>query len=386
MNESDLRITKVSFYEPIEYDRRLIAQSRGIIEIETNSGIVGIGEGGTPDLVADRAAFLIGQDPLRIEHLWQLMFRGDFYPAGRELAHAIGGLDIALWDIKGKVLNAPVYQMMGGKYRNYINCYATGYGRKESSARDAARRCVEEGFIAYRTGGFLSDLLLKNWDPLKAHREIYKHCKEVAEGVGSEGHWAIDFHTRLDPPQAVKLAHLIEDLDPLFCEDLVRSENLGYYETIRHQVRVPLAVGEQLGVKWEISDLIEKNLIDYSRATLPNVGGLTEMKKIMALMETHNVGMIPHFTGPISLAAQVHLMLVYTGITIQEIATGISTEIPYLNEDYIDFHEGKLYPNDRPGIGVELDKGRLEKKVEVTEPNPHPLPVLFRPDGSYTNW
>ncbi len=384
-DSSDLRITRINYYRPADYYRRMIAQSWGIIEIETNQGITGIGEGGSPNLVEKLGSFLIGEDPLRIEHLWQMMFRGDFYPAGRELLHALGGLDIALWDIKGKVLDTPVYQLLGGKYREYIECYATAYDADNKNLADAARKCIDAGFLAYRTGGF-KDFKTGTFDPHTAARRLYSHCEEIATAVGSEGQWAIDFHTRLDPPQAVRLANLITDLEPLFCEDLVRSENVAYYRHLRNQVSVSLAAGEQYGTRWDCHELLENNLIDFARMTQPNVGGITEMKKIQAILETHYIGLIPHFTGPISLAAQTHCSATFSGVVVQEIAGNAPKEISYLNSDYVNFRDGKLYIQDRPGIGVELKTTGLEKLAEVTERDPHAVPVLFRPDGSYTNW
>src|SRR5262249_39093387 len=133
-----------------------------------------------------------------------------------------------------------------------------------------------------------------------------QECREIREGVGKQGDWAIDYHTRLDMPDAVRLSTLIEGLEPYFTEDLIRSENPGVYRTLRQQVKVPIAVGEQFGDRWDINELIEQQLIDYSRISIPNSGGITEFMKIAALCETHYVGLIPHFTGPVSEAALVH--------------------------------------------------------------------------------
>ena len=129
---------------------------------------------------------------------------------------------------------------------------------------------------------------------------------QVREGVAGMAAWCIDFHTELDMPDAVTLANKIEPLRPYFVEDLVRSENPGVYRTLRGQVKVPIAVGEQFGPKWEWNELVQQQLIDYARATIPNVGGITEFMKIAGVCETHYVGLIPHFTGPISEAAMVH--------------------------------------------------------------------------------
>ena len=137
------------------------------------------------------------------------------------------------------------------------------------------------------------------FDSRLAVRQTVEHCRQIREGVGKNGDWAIDYHTRLDLPDAVRLSTQIEDLEPYFCEDLVRSENRGVYREVRRLVKVPIAVGEQFGDRWESNELIENRLIDYTRVTLPNVGGITEFMKIAALCETHYVGIVPHFTGPV---------------------------------------------------------------------------------------
>jgi L-alanine-DL-glutamate epimerase-like enolase superfamily enzyme len=216
--------------------------------------------------------------------------------------------------------------------------------------------------------------------------EIYESCREIKIGVDGIGEWSIDFHTRFNRANAVRLANLIEDLDPFFAEDLIRSENQELYMLIRQQTNIPLALGEQFGVRWDFNRLVENDLMDYARVTLPNTAGITEFKKIMAMCETHYVGMIPHFTGPVATAALTHCLAPFTGIAMMEILGARPVQVDYLNTDYLDFREGKLYPVDKPGIGVEFLPDKTEKVLEVTEPASGAPPVFRRPDGSYTNW
>jgi L-alanine-DL-glutamate epimerase-like enolase superfamily enzyme len=183
---------------------------------------------------------------------------------------------------------------------------------------------------------------------------------------------------------AVRLCTLFEPLNPLFVEDPLRSENPGVFATFRPQVKVPLAAGEQFGDRWDSNELIERHLLDYTRVTLPNVGGITEFLKIAALCETHYVGMIPHFTGPISLAALVHVLCTLPVPVVTEIAGAAPRTPPYLVQG-CDFREGKLWPVDRPGLGVEFDPDGADLIGEVTERHA-PTPQFRRPDGSYTNW
>ncbi len=305
-----MKITRVRYYRDPNA-RPIFNQSSHVVTIETDAGITGIGEGGTKDTIEQCAAMLIGEDPSRIDHLWQLMYRGFFYPAGREKLHALGALDLALWDIKGKALDAPVYELLGGLSRDHVECYSTGFPSKGSPG-ETARACIEAGFRAYRTS--VADAgRNQGFDSRQVVRRTAENCKEIREAIGKDGDWAIDYHTRLDLPDAVRLSTLIEALEPFFCEDLVRSENPGVYRTLRPQVKVPIAVGEQFGDRWDINELIEQHLIDYSRVSIPNAGGITEFMKIAALCETHYVGLVPHFTGPISEAALVHACGVFSG-------------------------------------------------------------------------
>lgn len=374
-----MKITRVKYYRDPTYKKELFNQSPHIVVVETDAGISGIGEGGARDSVEQCAAMLIGEGPSRIDHLWQYMYRGYFYPAGREKLHALGALDLALWDIKGKALGVPVYELLGGLARDHVECYSTGFPGK-GSLKETARACIEAGFRAYRTsvvGG-------EPFNSRQAVRKTFEQCQQIREGVGKEGDWTIDYHTRLDMPDAVRLSTLIEPLEPYFVEDLVRSENPGVYRELRKQVKVPVAVGEQFGDRWDINELIEQRLIDYTRVTLPNTGGITEFMKIAALCETHYVGLAPHFTGPVSEAALVHCCGVFSGPVLMEMTGAGNRDIPHLPECY-DFRKGKLWPNRRPGLGVTFDTSRAQLMLEVTEKRAT-TPTLRRPDGSFTNW
>ncbi len=376
-----LKITRIRFYlnpqSPPSFN-----QSFHVVTVETDQGITGIGEGGSIDTVRQCARMIIGEDAWKTDRLWQMMFRGYFYPAGREKLDALGAIDLALWDIKGKALGVPVYDLLGGLSRDHVECYSTAFP-DQGSLLESARACMEAGFRAYRTA---------TADPppgqaFNSHqmvRATYQNCVQIREGVGPDGDWALDYHTRLDFPDAVRLSALIEGLEPYFAEDLVRSENPGVYRALRQKVRVPIAVGEQFGAKWDVNELIEQQLIDYARVTLPNVGGITEYLKIAALCETHYIGLIPHFTGPISEAALVHACSVFPGLVMMEVLGDGSQRFAHLPESY-DFRNGKMWPNRRPGLGITLETKPLQLAAEITE-RVQPIPMLRRPDGSYTNW
>ena len=360
----------------------MVNQSNNVVMIETERGLVGIGEGGEPRTMDECASMLIGLDPFRIDNMWQRMMRGYFYPAGREKTHSLGALDLALWDLKGKALDVPVWQLLGGKSRNHVELYSTVFPTpRGGTLEDAARACMDAGFRTYRHA--TDNPRERQVDRFKLVRKMYDDCVLLHKGAG-DGGWAIDFHTELDLPDAINLATLLEPLHPYFCEDLIRSENVLSYETVRQRTRVPIAVGEQFGYKWDINTLIEKQLIDYARVTLPNAGGITEFMKIIALAETHYIGMIPHFTGPIAEAALVHCLTATSIIALMEMLGDGTRTWPYLPQGY-DFKNGKLWPNDRPGLGVEVDVSKLTK---IADYDTYRAGMLMnqRPDGSFMNW
>ncbi len=382
-----MKITRVRVYEP-PHPNPLFNQSDLVVTIETDAGITGIGEGGSRDLLQQCAGRLIGRDPQFIERLWQDMSRAFFYPAGREKEDAIGALDLALWDIKGKVQKMPVHQVLGGLTRNHCECYNTAGlipGVHEGmSVRERARLTVEAGYRAFRMGA--ADLPINTtYNTRERVNQLYQDCVQAREGVGKNGDWAIDFHQRFDLADAIRGCHLIEELNPFFVEDPVRTEAfLEDLPILRRKVNVPIAAGEEWGNRWDFNKLVENHEIDYLRATLPNVGGITEMMKIAALCETHFIGMVPHFTGPIATAALVNCLGTFSGPVLMEYNFQGRTlqHLPVC----LDFKNGKLYPNERPGLGVELDMKQLKQIAEITEPVTARAQTYFRPDGSITNW
>jgi len=382
-----MKITRVRAYLP-PHPNPLFNQSDVVVTIETDAGITGIGEGGVKDTISQSAGRLIGRDPQYIERLWQDMNRAFFYPAGRERTDAIGALDLALWDIKGKVQGLPVHQLLGGMVRDHVECYNTSGVipgvTKETSLKDRARLTIEAGYRAFRFGASEAPAN-GTYNTRERINVMREECAQVREGVGKNGDWCIDFHQRFDLPDAIRGRNSIEDLAPFFVEDPVRTEAFQQdLPILRSKVNVPLAAGEEWGNRWDFNKLVEDHSIDFVRATLPNVGGITEMMKIAAICETHFVGIVPHFTGPIATAALVNSLGTFSGPVLMEYNYQGRT-LDYLPK-CLDFKDGKLYPNDRPGIGVELDYKLLTQIAEITEPVTARAQTYFRPDGSITNW
>jgi galactonate dehydratase len=382
-----MKITKVRVFAP-PHPNPLFNQSDLVVLIDTDAGITGIGEGGSRDTLEQSAGRLIGRDPQYIERLWQDMNRAFFYPAGREKTDGIGALDLALWDIRGKALKLPVHEVLGGMVRNYCECYNTagiipGIERG-MGIKDRARLTIEAGYRAFRMGA-ADTKANTTFNTHERINQVYLDCVQAREGVGKNGDWCIDFHQRFDLSDAIRGCNLIESLAPYFVEDAVRAEAFQQdIPILRKKVNVPLAAGEEWGNRWDFNTLVENHDLDYIRATLPNVGGITEMMKIAAICETHFVGIVPHFTGPIATAALVNSLGTFSGPVLMEYNYQGRT-LPYLPQ-CLDFKSGKLYPNERPGLGVELDMKYLTPVTEITEPVTNRAQTYFRPDGSITNW
>ncbi|HTS61922.1 MAG TPA: mandelate racemase/muconate lactonizing enzyme family protein [Candidatus Acidoferrales bacterium] len=381
-----MKITRVRAYSPPTLNP-LFNQSDMVVTVETDGGITGIGEGGSKDTIEQCAGRLIGQDPRYIEHLWQDMSRSFFYPPGREKVHALGALDLALWDIKGKALGLPVHAILGGMVRNYCECYNTAGTipgiRPGMGIKERAQLTVAAGYRAFRMGA-ADTRGTSTFNTRERLNQLYEDCAAAREGVGKNGDFCIDFHQRFDLAEAIRGCDLIKDLAPFFVEDPVRAEAFAEdLPILRRTVRVPIAAGEEWGNRWDFNKLVEAHDIDFVRATLPNVGGITEMCKAAAICETHFVGIVPHFTGPIATAALVNCLGTFSGPVLMEYNFQGRT-LPHLPV-CLDFKEGKLYANDRPGLGVELDMTKLKQVAEVTQPITN-RQLYYRPDGSITNW
>jgi L-alanine-DL-glutamate epimerase-like enolase superfamily enzyme len=357
------------------------------VQVETDEGITGVGEAGVTwrelavaEVVHHLAPLLIGEDPLRIEHLWQRMFRGGFFPAGRIACAAISAIDIALWDILGKALNVPVYQLLGGRVRDRVICYPHAGGASPAELAARSRQLVEEGWKFIRFGLPSEGEVL---EPSRAVRAAIAQFAAVREAVGEEIEIILDIHTRLDPPDAVTLCCALEPYRPYFLEDPLRSENPASFHALRRHVAAPLAAGEQFATKWEFRELIEEELINYARVDVCIVGGLTEARKIAGWCETHYIQLAPHNPlGPVSAAACLHLDLAASNFGVQEMPRRPSTSLTDVCPVQIDWADGYLLPPTRPGLGIEFDAAAARA---------HPYqecqaPLLRREDGAFTNW
>ena len=360
------------------------------VTVTTDDGIVGVGESGLSHQEREVCAsvnryseLLIGADPMRTEHLWQVMARAGFFPADLVNSAAISAIDLALWDIKGKALGQPVYNLLGGLVRERIHCYPHNEGEDDPAALvDDVRRTVEAGWRFARWG--FSDTGGDHFDPSRVVRRSVAAIEAVRATFGPELELCVDVHTRLDPPDAVRYCRAVEEFSPFFIEDALRAESPEGYRHLRSQTAVPIAAGEQWHGKWGFRAAIEQELIDYARIDLCLVGGMTEAVKIARWCEAHYIQLAPHNPlGPVSSAAGAHLSLASTNAGVLEMASEPGTSLTDVFPLQTPFADGHALASDRPGWGIEFDPQAASR---YPEPSSGFAPILRRRDGAFTNW
>jgi L-alanine-DL-glutamate epimerase-like enolase superfamily enzyme len=379
-----MHITDVEVF-PVQEGRRGFL----FVGVRTDEGISGVGESGlsgrelaVAGAVEHFKPLLVGQDPFRIERIWQILFRGGFFPADKVACSALSAIDIALWDIKGQALGVPVYELLGGRVRDRVVCYPhnVGHGMEVEPLVGSCLQTVEEGWKFVRWGlPQQGDIL----EPGPSIRAALRQFEAVREAVGDEIEICFDVHTRLDPADTILLCREVEPYHPFFMEDPIRSENPGTFRLLRPKIAVPLAAGEQFAGKWAFRELIEEELIDYARIDVCIVGGLTEAKKIAGWCETHYIKLALHNPlGPVSTAACLHLNLACNNFGVQEQPRRPGTMLTDVVPVQVAWEDGCLLPPTLPGLGIVFDwDAARASPFQVWQ-----LPQLRRRDGSVTNW
>jgi galactonate dehydratase len=367
------------------------ARNNLFVTVDTDEGIWGVGESGLSGrelavmgAIEHFKPLLIGQDPTRIEHIWQTLARGGFFPLDRVLGSAISAIDIALWDILGKSFDVPIYQLLGGRARDRVVCYphnSSGHDEDVERLVEDCQRHVAMGWKFLRWG--LPQQPDGVLEPRWAITVGLKQLEAVRKAVGDEIELCFDVHTRLDLPDAVQLCRASEAYRPFFMEDALRSEDPHAYRRLRQQTAVPLAAGEQWAGKWAFREAIEAELIDYCRVDLCIAGGITEAKKIAGWCETHHIKLATHNPlGPVSTAACLQLNLACSNVGVQEQPRRPGTTLVDVVPVQVPWDDGYLLPPSRPGLGIEFDREAARRlPFQMTEP-----PHLRRRDGSVTNW
>ena len=374
------------------------------VKVYTDEGLTGLGEAGIngkelalEGLVKTYAPILIGMDPSRIEHIWQTLWRGQFFRGGHVHAAALAAIDLALWDLRGKALGVPVYDLLGGRTRDYARCYCHVQRRDTAEGGEAdprragidamveyAKKQVADGwrFVRFGVGEGGTQERDGIFEQSAAMRWTVDAFAALRDALGPEVEICVDFHQRTTPPYAIQIARALEPLRPFFVEDPLRAENAAELRYLRQHISVPIATGEQLASKWEWQALIEESLMDYCRVDLCICGGLTEARKIAGWCETHYIEQAPHNPlGPVSTAACLHFDLSTPLFAVQELTWRPEMIADIVRTD-MRLEGGKLYSGGSPGLGVELDE-------EAAAAYPFRMPglrMLRREDNSISDW
>jgi mannonate dehydratase len=383
------------------------------LKIETDEGIYGLGDGTLNGrelavvsyLTEHVIPCLIGRDPFQTEDIWQYLYRGAYWRRGPVTMAAIAAVDMALWDIKGKALNTPVYNLLGGRSREGVLVYAHAHGADVEEALDDVGKHIDMGYLAVRVQSGIPGLASTYGVPKTGARyepaekglpsesrwstEMYlRHTPKLFEKTrkrfGEDVHLLHDCHHRLTPIEAARLGKELEPYHLFWMEDPVPAELQEGFRIIREHTTTPLAVGEVFNSIWDAQELISKQWIDYIRMAVVHGGGLTPLKKVADFASLYHVRTGCHGAtdlSPVTMAAALHF-----GIAVHNL--GIQEHMPHCEEtDAVfphaySFQSGFMYPGDAPGLGVDLDE-RLAAQYPYERAY---LPINRKLDGTLTDW
>ena len=383
------------------------------LKIETADGVTGVGDAtlngrelAVESYLSEHVIpALIGRDAHQIEDIWQYLYKGAYWRRGPVTMSAIAAVDMALWDIKGKVAGLPLYQLLGGACRQDVTVYGHANGETIEETLDAAQAYVDQGYRAIRlqsgvpgikgTYGVSKDKFFYEpadsdlpketiWSTEKYMRVVPELFAAARERFGWDVHLLHDIHHRLTPIEAGRLGKDLEPYRPFWLEDATPAENQANFRLIRQHTTSPLAVGEVFNSLWDCKQLIEEQLIDYIRATVVHAGGITHLRRIANFADIHNVRTGCHGAtdlSPVTMAAALHFDLSIPNFGMQEYMRHTPETDAVFPHAYT-FASGGLHPGDAPGLGVDIDEALAAR---------HPyrrayLPVARLQDGSMHNW
>ncbi|HET6396725.1 MAG TPA: galactonate dehydratase [Pseudoxanthomonas sp.] len=365
------------------------------LKVETDSGIAGWGEPviegrarTVEAAVHELGEYLVGRDPARINDLWQTLYRGGFYRGGPILMSAIAGIDQALWDIKGKALGVPVYQLLGGLVRERMKTYRWVGGDRPAELVEQIRRFQALGFDTFKFNGTEEMRLV---DSPRAVDAAVAKVAAVREAFGDAVDFGVDFHGRVGAPMARALLRELEPFRPLFVEEPVLPEQAEWYPRLAASTSIPLAAGERMYSRAEFKRVLAAGGLSILQPDLSHAGGITECVRIAAMAEAHDVALAPHCPlGPVALAACLQVDFVSHNAVLQEQSIGIHYNqgadlLDYvLNPEDFACEAGDIRALPRPGLGVEIDEARLQ--AAHRSPPDWRNPVWRHADGSVAEW
>jgi len=357
------------------------------LKIHTDEGLVGLGE---PVLegrartcaaaVAELEPYLIGQDPTRVVHHWQAMYRHAFYRGGPLLTSALSGVEQALWDLAGKAVGIPIYRLLGGPTRDRLRIYRGVGGSTPEEAAKNARDCAAQGYTAMKTGvaGGRAARIVENTAFVDRAVNTFAAMREA---VGKEIDIAIDFHGSISPQTAALLIKALEPYNPLFYEEPVQCPNVDVLADLARKTHIPIATGERLFTKWGFREVLEMRAASILQPDLSHAGGIFECRLIAGMAETNYAAVAPHCPlGVVALAACLQLDAAIPNFLIQEQG---NLGAGYIKNPFV-VQDGFVALLQAPGLGIELDEEALTS--QITEDD-WKNPQAFHPDdGSVVDW
>ncbi len=368
----EIRITKL---ETFKVKPRYL-----FLKIHTDQGIIGLGEPiveGRADTVAtavrEIAPYLVGKDPRRVMHHWQAIYRHAFYRGGPVLTSALSGIEQAMWDIKGKALGVPVYELLGGPTRQRIKVY------KHAGSVENIKKATEMGFTMFKTG-----VLNQRQSGVIASKrfidEAVARFASLREAAGDDAEIGIDFHGAISPQNAAILIKELEPFKPLFIEEPVQCQNVDVMAQLAKKTHIPIATGERIFTKWGFREILEKGAATILQPDLCHAGGIFEGRLIAGMAEAYYASIAPHNPlGPISLACGLQLAASIPNFLCQE---QVTLGEGYLKEPF-QIEDGHIPLPTKPGLGIELDEDALADKLGHDWKNPE---TYLNSDGSVVDW
>lgn len=365
------------------------------LKIETDDGLVGWGE----PIVEGRAAtveaavhelseYIIGKDPMRIEDIWQMLYRTGFYRGGPVLMSAIAGIDQALWDIKGKYYNTPVYDLMGGACRDKVRVYSWIGGDRPDDILRQAKSAKDSGFTAIKMNATEELQFIDSYSKVDA---VLERVAAIRENLGMDFGIGIDFHGRVHKPMAKILAKELEQYHPMFIEEPVLPENNEALREIATHCNIPIATGERMYSRWEFKKVLQDGYVDIIQPDLSHAGGITECKKIFSMAEAYDVTVAPHCPlGPIALASCLQVDASSYNVFIQEQSLGIhynqgSDLLDYLTDKTVfEYQDGYVLNPIKPGLGIEINEEFVREQQKIGHQWKNPL--WRHSDGTIAEW
>ena len=395
----------------ISYPVWIGSRNQLLVKVETDNGLEGWGESGLSSrelavsgIIQHYKNLLVGKNPFEIGKIWQRLYRSQYFEGGRTITAAISAIDLALHDIKGKALNVPVYELLGGKQRNQVPTFATTSAPPGQEMIEQAKELIKSGWQAFRLslsqsggGGEFESIYSKKFGTKSINNNIFepreslnntaKWIIEARKELGSEVVLGVDLHHRFSVAEAASFCNKLPQGTLDFLEEPIRDETPSAYNALRKMTNIPFAIGEEFASKWQFIPYIENDITQFARIDICNVGGITESMKVAGWCESHYIDMMPHNPlGPICTAASIHYGASVPNFAWLETRESSAENAGFFDDEIIQschkMQNAMYVVSDEPGLGIKVNEDYLRNsKFKQWDP-----PQLERNDGSVTNW